>query len=101
VSYWEKIEHPRFYGRVQEAEIARQMPEDIAPLAYYLVRKHGMAITGIYLENYKSPERVVVMDRTLPLDELQAAFPPTHGLRYTDWGVISDVTFSQLVGPQG
>lgn len=100
MSYWNRIDHPRFYGRVQDSEMTRQMPEDLAPLAYYLVRECGMAIEGIYLENYRSPERVVVMDHALPLDELQRAFPAREGIRYTDWGVISDATFSQLVGPQ-
>ena len=77
------------------------MPDDLALMVEYLVREHRMAMTGLYLANYKSPERVVVMDRPLPLDALQRAFPPNDRLRYTDFAVLSDVTWSELAGPQG
>jgi hypothetical protein len=101
MNYWDKIEHPRFYGRVRDSELAAHLPEDLAQLANYLVTDHAMTMEGLYLENYRAPERVLVMNGPLPLMALKEAFPAKNGLRYTEWGVISDKSFSQLVGPQG
>lgn len=101
MSYWDKIDHPRFFARVRESEVASRMPSDLAPLVDYLVREHGTRVSGLYLENPKSPEVVVVMDRALPLDVLRRAFPGADRLRYTDHDVQSDLTWSRLVGPQG
>lgn len=100
MSYWDLIDHPRFYAKVRDQEVVRRMPEDLTPLVEYLALEHGMAMSGLYLANYKAPELVVVMDRALPLDALRRAFPPTARLRYTDHAVLSDATWSELAGPQ-
>ena len=101
MSYWDFIDHPRFYAKVRDEEVAQRMPEDLLPLVDYLVREHGIGVSGLYLANYKAPELVVVMDRPLPLDAIRRAFPPTTKRRYTDHAVLSDTTWSELTGPQG
>lgn len=98
MSYWSKIDDPRFFGRVRDEEVERQMPADLRPLVRYLTEAHGMAVEAIYLQNYRLPEKVVVMAGSLPVAELQAKFPAGDGLRYDDWGATSDTTFSLLRG---
>ena len=100
VSYWSQIDHPRFFGRVNEQEVERQMPADLRPLVRYLTAVHGMAVEAIYLQNYKLPEKVVVMTGSLPLADLQAHFPAASGLRYDDWGATSDSSYSLLRGSE-
>lgn len=101
MTYWDKIAHPRFFARVRASEVATHMPNDLAPLVDYLACEHGARVSGLYLENPKSPEVVIVMDRALPLDVLRREFPGTDRLHYTDYEVLSDLTWSRLVGPQG
>ena len=100
MTFWDKIDHPRFFGRVRDEEVAAQMPADLKPMVEHLVHEHRMAMTGLYLANYRSPELVVVMNEALPLDALRRVFPETDRLRFTEFAVLSDVTWSELAGPQ-
>jgi hypothetical protein len=57
-----------------------------------------MQLEGLYLENYKAPDTVVVMKGSLPIDLLKIQFGSIEGLRYEGAKVISDKTFSSLEG---
>jgi hypothetical protein len=76
------------------------MPRDLAPLVDYLARQCGMQLEGLYLENYKAPDTVVVMKGPLPIDLLKSQFGGIEGLRYEGCKVISDLSFSSLEGSE-
>lgn len=96
MSYYDVISHDYRFGRVYAHLTEKYMPEDLLPLVAYLQATHGMELDGIYLENYKAPDRVVVVRGALPIEELKSRFPEGNGLRYSPVGVTSDVTFSSL-----
>jgi hypothetical protein len=100
MSYYEVISQSYRFGRVYDHLIEKHMPEDIKKLVDYLSKEHGLALDGIYLENYKAPDRVVVMKGKLPIEALRAKFPEGNGLRYSETTVISDKTFSSLEGSE-
>lgn len=92
------ISHAYRYARISDDRIDKYMPQDLAPLVAYLVKHCGMKLEGLYLENYKAPETVVVMDGLLPIDLLKSQFGDIEGLRYGETAVISDRSFSSLEG---
>ncbi len=98
MSYYRVISKEYRFGRILDDMVEKYMPEDLRPLVEYLISNHGLAFDGIYLENYKTPDRIVVMRGTLPIAELRARFPEGNGLRYGASTVVSDRTFSSLEG---
>ena len=67
----ETISHSYTFGRVFDDQVDKYMPEDLRPLVDYLIREHGMSLVGIYLQNYKTPDRIVVMSGALPMAALR------------------------------
>lgn len=97
MNYYETISHGYRFGRVFDDRVEEYMPDDLRPLVQYLVREHGMELIGIFLENYKAPDRIVVMSGALPMDDLRR-LPESDGLRFTEWRVESDKNFASLEG---
>jgi hypothetical protein len=98
MDYYETISNDYRFGRVLDHLIERYMPNDLRPLVEYLAAKHGLKVEGIYLENYKAPDRIVVVDGKLPIEDLKSRFPEGNGICYGDGCVQSDKTFSTLEG---
>lgn len=92
------ISHTYRYARINDDRIDKYMPQDLAPLVDYLTKQCGMQLDGLYLENYKAPDTVVVMKDPIPIDLLKRQFGDIEGLRYEGAKVISDKTFSILEG---
>lgn len=74
------------------------MPEDIGKIVTYLIEEHSMQLDGIYLENYKCPDRIVVMKGQLPIDAIKKQFGKIHGLAFSDSKITSGITYSALEG---
>lgn len=98
MSYYQEISHGYRFGRVYDHLVNERMPVELRPLVDYLMAERGMRLDGIYLENYKAPDTVVVMDGALPMEDLKARFPESTDLRYTDTAVYCDKSFSTLTG---
>ena len=96
--FYEDIPHNYRFGRVFDDKIDKHMPTALKPLVDFLVSECGMEIEGIYLENYKAPDTVVVMKGTLPIEILKTRFPEGSGLRYGFSTIGHDETFCTLEG---
>ncbi|MCS4309157.1 hypothetical protein M2404_003520 [Rheinheimera pacifica] len=98
MTYYRVISSNYRFGRVLDEYVNKYMPKDILPLVEYLRSEHGLELDGIYLENYKSPDRIIVMKGMLPIEDLRVKFPEGGGLRYGNGVVVSDASFSSLEG---
>ena len=98
MTYYAVISDSYRFGKVLPGHVSEYMPADISELVAYLMESHGMELDGLYLENYKSPDRVAVMTGPLPIEALETRFAHVPGLRFGRNVVISDNTFSSLEG---
>lgn len=98
MSYYEIISHGYRFGRVLPEHVEARMPEDLGKIVTFLQNEHGMLLEGIYLENYKSPDSVVVVKGKLPMHQLVSKFSGMPGLRFGEQSIVSDTTFSILEG---
>lgn len=98
MTYYERISHNYRFGRIYDHLIYEYMPEDIGKIVQYLVSEHGLAVEGIYLENYKSPDLVIVMNGKLPMHDIAVNFRHMKDIRFAEGGIVSDRTYSSLEG---
>lgn len=98
MSHYTVIPNAYRFARINDDQVGKYMPSDLAPLANFLIESCGMQLDGIYLENYKGPDTVVVMRGKLPIDALKGRFDTVEGLRFGVDCVVSDMSFSSLRG---
>jgi hypothetical protein len=98
MSYYEVISNEYRFGRVYPHLIQKYMPKDIGQIVQYLTSELGMVLDGLYLENYKTPDVVVVMKGKLPMAAIKERFDNIQGIRFGEHVVVSDATFSSLEG---
>jgi len=98
MSYYEVISHSYRFGRVLPEFVETHMPEDIGKIVAFLQNQHGMLLDGIYLENYKTSDRIVVLKGAHPMRQLVKKFSAMPGLRFKAQSIVSDATFSSLDG---
>ena len=98
MSYYEIISNEYRFGRVYPHLTQKYMPKDIGKIVQFLTSEFGMTLDGLYLENYKTPDVVVVMKGALPMAAIKERFSNMQGVRFGERVVVSDATFSSLEG---
>lgn len=98
MSYCEVMSNEYRFFRVYPHLIQKFMPKYIGRIVKFLASEFGMVIDGLYLENYKTPDVVVVMSGKLPMAAVKERFGNMRGIRFGERVVVSEETFSSLEG---
>jgi hypothetical protein len=79
---YEEISKEFRFGKVKKEFWSKHVQKKVKAIVSYLHEEHGLEIEGIYLENYKSHEPVIVVNGALPTAELIEKFIPSDSLEY-------------------
>lgn len=91
-------DHEYRYAKIHTDQEQAYLPGDLKPVIDFLLNEHGMTLAGVYLENPKFPEVVVVVNGRLPMDLIKTRFTDSPQLRLSARSVVGEITHACLIG---
>lgn len=97
---YEEISKEFRFGRVKKEFWGKHIQKKVKAIVSYLHEEHGLEIEGVYLENYKSHDPVIVMNGLLPIIEIETKFNPSNSLEYKGNKIYSTTPWVTIEGLQ-
>ena len=97
---YEEISKEYRFGRVKKKYWHKYVQKKVKALTAYLLKEHDLEIEGVYLENYRSPEPILVMNGSLPLNEIEAEFGSSSTFEIKNKRIYSTNPWITIEGAQ-
>ncbi|QSP95503.1 hypothetical protein LPB19_03540 [Marinobacter salinisoli] len=95
---YEHISYNYRFGKVYREFWGQHIKNSIEAILVHLKDEHDIEVEGIYLENYRSPEPIIVVNGNLPIAELKRKFSSDSSLSFTDSKVVSSDPWVTIEG---
>ncbi len=86
------------YAKIHKDQEQAYIPGDLKQVIDFLLNENGHTLEGVYLENPKFPEIVVVINGRLPIDLIRSRFSDSPQVTLSARSVVGEITPSSLIG---
>ncbi|MFW5440517.1 MAG: hypothetical protein ACKE5M_07505 [Methylophilaceae bacterium] len=95
---YEEISKEFRFGKVKKEFWNKHIQKKVKAIIAYMQEERGLEIEGVYLENYKTAEPVIVMNGPLPLEAIESKFSSSNTLEYSNNKIYSTTPWVTIEG---